>query len=479
LAEGGFVDRVSRWLDSRLGLSQPLLRPVPRYAINPFYWLGALTVVAFVIQGVTGMVMMLYYVPSPTQAYSSTQYIFQNVPFGTFLETVHLYTAYAMIFLAFMHFLRNYFLSVHKRPREAMWVVGMLMGFVTLAFGFTGYLLPWSVVSKAATDVGVGMMAALPQQVSSFLGFLVAGSGGDATELLRFFDLHIVVLPAVLLVLLAAKMYMLEAHGISEPADGRADDKSSRPIPMFPDVTAYLLELAAIFGAAMLVISVLFPLNLPPEYSAQAAGNFVAQPDWYFLWIYQILKISAFETAGLPVALTVVTAIFVIFFLMPFVDRGAERRISRRQRFVTLGLVFAGEWAVLTVWGYLTPGQVISDEAGLLVLGGTALAVAALSWAAFRVVYSRARRGLPAAKVDAFPASGMWTVASFCALLAAGALSLGSLIDVAIASSILKMAVAGASLGAVLLATSLFVYGLERSSGSLRRRVSWIEKRWR
>ena len=190
--EGGRVAGAAKWFDSRLGLSYPLLRPVPQYAINPIYWLGALAVVAFVIQGVTGVMMMLYYVPSPAQAYSSTQYIFQNVAYGSFLETVHLYTAYAMIMLAFMHMVRGYFVSVQKKPREVMWVVGMLMGVVTLAFGFTGYLLPWTVVSWSATHVGVGMIDALPQPVSSFLSFLKVGEGDDATTHLRFFDLNLV-----------------------------------------------------------------------------------------------------------------------------------------------------------------------------------------------------------------------------------------------------------------------------------------------
>ncbi|MDA4116757.1 MAG: cytochrome bc complex cytochrome b subunit, partial [Thaumarchaeota archaeon] len=300
----GKMARLAGWVSSRTGLTYPLFRPVPEYSLNPFYWLGALSVVAFIIQGVTGVIMMLYYVPSPTAAYSSTQSIFQSVYFGQFLQTVHLYTAYAMIMLVFMHMMRGYFVSVHKKPREVMWVVGMLMGFVTLGFGFTGYLLPWTVVSKAGTDVGVGMMAALPPPLASLTTFLVVGAGGDATELLRFYDLHVVVLPAVLLGLLAVKMYMLETHGISDPVTGKLTDRSKRTLPIFPDVTLYLLELAAIFGVGMLLFSVLFPIQLAPQYTPQAAAKIAAQPDWYFLWIYQILKISAFEEAGIPVALT-------------------------------------------------------------------------------------------------------------------------------------------------------------------------------
>jgi len=281
----GFVDRVMGWFDSRLGLSHQMLRPAPQYSINPFYWLGALATVAFVIQGVTGGIMMLYYVPNPTQAYATTQYIFQVVSYGTFLETIHLYTAYAMIMLAFMHLMRGYFVSVHKRPRELMWVTGMVMGFVTLGFGFTGYLLPWTIVSKSATDVGIGMMGALPQPLANWLTFLVVGSGSDAGELLRFYDLHVVVLPAVLLVLLVVKMYMLEAHGVSEPTTGMDSlpPKKKKLIPIFPDVSFYLVELAALFGSAVIIVSVIFPLSLPPEYSASLAGQYVAQPDWYFL----------------------------------------------------------------------------------------------------------------------------------------------------------------------------------------------------
>ncbi len=228
--------------------------------------------------------MMLYYVPSPAQAYSSTQYIFNSVPYGRFLETVHLYTAYAMIMLTFMHLMRGYFVSVQKKPRELMWVVGMLMGFVTLGFGFTGYLLPWTVVSKSATDVGVGMINALPTGLSSFLSFLIVGAGGDSTTLLRFYDLHIILLPAVLLVLLAAKMYMLETHGVSEPIIA-VPEKKRRLIPVFPDATVYVLELAALFGAGMLIISLLFPLSLPPQFTPQLAAQYTPQPDWYFLWI--------------------------------------------------------------------------------------------------------------------------------------------------------------------------------------------------
>jgi quinol-cytochrome oxidoreductase complex cytochrome b subunit len=369
------MERLASFISSRTGATYPLFRPAPVYSLNPFYWLGALTVVAFIIQGVTGVIMMLYYTPTPAAAYSSTQAIFTNVYFGGFLETIHLYTAYAMIMLAFVHMMRGYFVSVHKKPRELMWMVGMMMGFVTLGFGFTGYLLPYTVVSVSASDVGVGMVSALPTPLANLANFLIVGGGGPAGEILRFYDLHVVVLPAVLLALLGAKMMMLETHGVAEPVTGSLTAKLKKTLPIFPDMTVYLVELSVIFGVGMLLISALFPIQLGPQYSATAAAKIAAQPDWYFLWLYQILKIKFFETAGIPVALTVVSAVFIALILLPFIDRGDNRRLINRPKFVILGSIFSAELVVLAGWGLMTPGQIIPTLTAIEVLGGTALIV--------------------------------------------------------------------------------------------------------
>jgi len=425
------------------------------------------------------MIMMLYYIPIPNAAFSSTQYIFQTVYFGRFLETVHLYTAYAMIMLAFMHMMRGYFVSVQKKPREMMWVVGMVMGFVTLGFGFTGYLLPWTVVSKSATDVGIGMISALPSVLSSAIMFLIVGAGGDATELLRFYDLHVVVLPAVLLVLLTLKMYMLEVHGIAQPPTGQPPDAGeARGLPIFPDVTFYLLGLAAMFGSAMLLISAVFPLSLPPEYTPQLAAQFTPQPDWYFLWIYQILKISVFEGAGLPVALSLVTLVFVVLLVLPFVDRGRTRKIRDRPAYVTLGLIFVAELIVLAYWGLESPGQIIGTEEAVLVLGGTAILVGVVSWAAYRF---QAGRG----EDHAFPRAkgALRTAVGFVSLLAGGATGIGwslnSLVHLFVMgasfSNVFELILSCGLLMAVVPLTVLFLYSLESRYGSLKRRFRILD----
>jgi quinol-cytochrome oxidoreductase complex cytochrome b subunit len=372
-----FGRRFVEWVKSQVGLTTNVLRPVPEYTLNPMYWLGALTVIAFMLQALTGLLMMIYYVPSTDQAYSSTLFIIQSVPLGWLLETVHLYGAYAMILLAALHLFRGYFVSVHKKPRQMMWVVGMLMGLTVLGFGLTGYLLPWTVVSKSATDVSIGMLGFLPAQIGSILLFLIAGPGGSAAELTRFFDLHIIVLPAGLLSLLALKMFMFEAHGAAEPVKGV---KSSGEVPWFPTVYLYFAMIGSVFVAIIFAASALFPIQLAAQFTPAAAANYVPQPEWYFLSMYQLLKFASFEGNGIYYALTVVTVLAAGVVLLPFIDRGKPRDPKARPFYTTAGLVLIGEVLVLTVWGYLTPGQVIPDIQAVEVLGIAGIGIAAASF---------------------------------------------------------------------------------------------------
>jgi len=414
---------------ARFGLQTNVLRPVPEYSLNPLYWLGALTVIAFVLQVFTGLLMMIYYVPTVDQAYSTTQFIIQNVPLGWLLETVHLYGAYAMILLALLHLLRGYFLSVQKTPREMMWVIGVIMGLVVLGFGLTGYLLPWTVVSKSATDVSIGMLSFLPAQIGPIVTFLIAGDGSSAGELTRFFDLHIVVLPAALLSLLALKLFLFEAHGAAEPVAGL---KESREIPWFPTVYLYFAMIGSVFIAIIVVASALFPINLAAQFTPLAASNYVPQPEWYFLWMYQVLKFASFEGAGIYYALGVVTLLLVGLIVLPFVDRGVTRNPRSRPLYTTAGVVVVVEIAALTIWGYLTPGQVIPDAEAIEVVGVVALASALASALLLRKPgsvqkVSSAMKGFLLALV--FPLQNRWAASVFVVLLCVGSVCFANLVD--------------------------------------------------
>ena len=382
----------------------------------------------FLVQGLAGMFMLLYYSPLPDQAYSSTAYVFKNVPLGQLIETLHLYGAYAMILLAFMHLMRNYFANVHKKPRELMWVAGMLLGFVVLGFGLTGYLLPWTVVSKSATDVAIGMLGLLPGQLSGLVKFLMTGSGSDAALLRRFVTIHTVVLPAAFLSLFGIKFYLFETH---ESAYIPAFVKDHfNEVEWFPKVFLYLAMIGGVLVSVLLAVSALFPFSLPPQYTPEAAASYVSQPEWYFLWMYQVLKFSFFEGPGIYLGLGVITLFFVLLILLPFYDRGKERKLGSRPFFTTIGVLIIAELITLTIWGYLTPGQVIPDLQAVTVVGGVAVVVFGLSWLVFR--RRREARASPSgggalAKVLITPFAHMRLTGVFVLLLIVASVTLASL----------------------------------------------------
>ncbi len=424
------------WVKSRFGLSTNVLRPVPEYSMNPLYWLGALTVIAFALQVFTGLLMMIYYVPTIDQAYSSTQFIIRSVPLGGLLETVHLYGAYAMILLALLHLFRGYFLSVQKKPREMMWVIGVMMRLMVMGFGLTGYLLPWTVVSKSATDVSIGMLSFLPGQIGPIITFLIAGDGSSAAELTRFFDLHIVVLPAALLSLLALKIFLFEAHGAAEPVNG---PKESRDIPWFPTVYLYFAMLGSVFIAIMVVASALFPVSLAVQFTPQAASNYVPQPEWYFLWMYQVLKFASFEGSGIYFALGVVTILLAGLVLLPFVDRGLARNPRSRPLYTTVGIIVIAELIALTAWGYITPGQIIPDAQAVEVIGTVALIGALVSAFLLRMTGGIRRVSSvmkPALLALAFPLKNQWAASAFVALLCVGSVCFANLVGSALGGAV-------------------------------------------
>jgi quinol-cytochrome oxidoreductase complex cytochrome b subunit len=341
--------------------------------LKPDYWLGALAFVAFLICGVTGILQLQYYVPTPDAAYDSVQHLNSMVPYGNLIQSIHLYSAFAMIFFAFAHMMRGYFLSVHKRPRELMWVVGMLMGLSALGMGFTGYLLPWTVLSKSATDISIGFVNLFPDPFRTFLIFGLTGTGTDGDLLLRFFTLHTVILPALIIILFAVKIHMFEVHGVARPESGIAPAQEHLT-PWFPRVLAYLLLTASVVGALILTIAVLFPAQLAAKFTYEAAASATPVPEWYFLWAYQILKISVFEgQVGVRLALTLLAGIFAVFFLLPFIDRSPVRAPRSRFVYVTVGAIAIVEIFVLAIWGSMTPGTIIPAVQAVLVLGPPAL----------------------------------------------------------------------------------------------------------
>jgi len=211
----GFVP----WLTRRLGLVDTMEdqynRIVPRHATNYIYCFGGIAFVLFVILAVTGIMLAVYYQPTPATAYQSVLDISTKVQFGWWIRSIHRWAAGGMVLLVFVHMLRVFLTGAYKAPRELNWVTGVVLFLVTLGFGFTGYLLPWDQKAYWATKVGTDIAGSVPV-IGHFL--LVSLRGGEqisAATLGRFYALHILVLPAVIILLLFGHFWMIRRQGIS------------------------------------------------------------------------------------------------------------------------------------------------------------------------------------------------------------------------------------------------------------------------
>src|SRR5579871_1887097 len=154
------------WFDERLGLSAlrefGAHKTVPIHSATAWYYFGGITLFLFTIQVLTGVLLLLYYRPSPTEAYESVQFIVTRVQFGWLVRSIHSWSANLMILTAFIHMFSVVFTHAYRKPREITWLSGIALLGLALAFGFSGYLLPWNQVSYFATKVGTDMAAAVP-----------------------------------------------------------------------------------------------------------------------------------------------------------------------------------------------------------------------------------------------------------------------------------------------------------------------------
>ncbi|MFN2188810.1 MAG: cytochrome b [Candidatus Promineifilaceae bacterium] len=209
---------LGKWLDERIGWrgvwSAIFLRKVPK--VNWLYTLGSATLFVAINQIVTGVLLTIYYVPTPDHAYDSVQYITTQVPAGWLIRGLHHWGASAMIVLCVLHMLRVIFLGSYKFPREITWFSGVILLLVTVAFGFTGYLLPWDQKAFWATTVGTKIAGAAPGVGEWILRTLRGGEELTAITLARFFGIHIWILPATLLILLGIHLYLIVKIGISD-----------------------------------------------------------------------------------------------------------------------------------------------------------------------------------------------------------------------------------------------------------------------
>jgi quinol-cytochrome oxidoreductase complex cytochrome b subunit len=210
--------RIGTWLDDRVGWrtvwNTVFVRKVPK--VNWWYTLGSAALFVVILQGVTGILLTIYYVPSPDQAFDSVQYITTQVPAGWLIRGVHHWGASLLVILSVLHMVRVIYYGAYKYPREITWFTGVGLLVVVIGFGFTGYLLPWDQKAFWATTVGTRIAEVTPLVGDTLLRIMRGGQELTAVTLTRFFGVHVWVLPAVLIALLAFHLYLIVKIGISD-----------------------------------------------------------------------------------------------------------------------------------------------------------------------------------------------------------------------------------------------------------------------
>jgi quinol-cytochrome oxidoreductase complex cytochrome b subunit len=208
---------VYAWLDERIGFDSLYTNLLDRPEPKTTWWntLGSASMFLFILQGLTGIFLTVYYTPSPDHAYDSITYIMEGVAFGWLIRGIHHWGATLMVLVVFIHMLRVFFTASFKFPRELTWLIGIGLFLATLGMGFTGYLLPWNQKAYWATTVGTQIAGTVPFLGDFILKALRGGPELSALTLQRFFAAHIWIIPAVLTALMGAHLYLIIKHGES------------------------------------------------------------------------------------------------------------------------------------------------------------------------------------------------------------------------------------------------------------------------
>jgi quinol-cytochrome oxidoreductase complex cytochrome b subunit len=356
------LTRVRGWLDERFGwdaLLAPLRhKTVPVHRLTYWYFFGGITLFLFGIQVCTGILLLLYYRPSSSEAFESVQYIMTRVQFGWLVRSIHSWSANLMIFTAFVHMFSVLFLRAYRKPRELIWVSGMILLLLTMGFGFSGYLLPWNTLAFFATKVGTEIAGQVPVVGKSIMVFLRGGEEVTGATLSRFFGFHVAVLPGITTVLLLLHVAFIQKFGMSVPPrvaeQQAANPGQTREMRFFPNFL--LRELMAWYIALGVLgaLAALSPWGLGTKADPFAPAPAGIKPEWYFLFMFQTLKlipakIGFFDGEVLGILLFSVAGL--IWILLPFFDPMGR---GRSQRWIMGAGIFALAYMVsMSVYGFV------------------------------------------------------------------------------------------------------------------------------
>ena len=368
-------DGIIGWLDDRIGWSEirEFLshKTVPLHRYTVFYYLGGMTLFFFLVQVCTGVLLMLYYRPSAEEAFESVEFLVTTVPFGWLVRSIHAWSANLMVFFAVLHLVSVYFMKAYRPPRELTWVTGVILLFLALGFGFSGYLLPWNMLSFFATRVGTDIAGVVPVVGNFILRFMRGGDRVTGATLARFYGWHTAILPVITFVVLTVHLALVQIKGMSVPATVEEEVKRRPPMKFFPhfalrDLSGWIFALGVLAALAAFL-----PWELGEKADPFAPAYANIRPEWYYIFMFETLKhvpggeIFGVEYEAIPIVLFGLAG--ALLMAVPFLDRGAAR--TGRSRGWSIAAVVVLAWIVgMTCWGYesLLPLWIVFATAALL-----------------------------------------------------------------------------------------------------------------
>ena len=353
------LKRLYVWIDERVELRDLVeflgKKYVPVHRHSLWYYFGGVSLFLFIIQVVTGILLLLYYKGSEQLAFESIQFIMTKVQFGWLIRSIHSWAANLFILTVFVHMFSVFFEKAYRKPREITWLTGMLMLFLAFGFGFSGYLLPWNELAFFATKVGTDIAGVIPIIGKPVMIFLRGGEGVTGATLTRFFGFHVAVFPGIFTVLLGIHLILVQRQGMSEPLDTEGSSGEQKKMPFFPNFLLRDLLLWLLVLNLLAILAVFFPWELGKKAEPFASAPAGIRPEWYFLFMFQTLKYfpsHIWFLDGEVVGVLLFAGAGFLWLLIPFWDRKDWR--GERSKFINyVGFFVVMYIIVLTTLGWL------------------------------------------------------------------------------------------------------------------------------
>jgi len=350
--------RIQAWIDHRTGVETAVRNFLYENIPASSGWhqvFGSMAVFLFLVQAFTGIMLAFNYAPTPGDAYNSLRYIITELTGGRLMRGLHHWGGSMMIVVVALHMTQVVVWGAYKKPREATWMVGVALLLMTLAYGLTGYLLPWDNRAYWGTVVSTQLAAKAPL-IGPYLSRLLGGEGPvGVVTFTRFYALHVMLLPPATLLLIGFHVYLVRKHGVTPVAGDTAPKKKFFPGQLFKDTVAIFVTFVILFVMAIAVQVPLGRLADPTD------TTYIPRPDWYFLFLFQLLKL--FEGPLEVFGSVVLPGMAVLALLaLPFFDRGKLVAVRRRTAAIAVVALAVVGWGGLTVAAIVTTPRSAEDE---------------------------------------------------------------------------------------------------------------------